>query len=292
MAFISKCVLPDLNRRPIAFQAIALPAELNPLADPIPACAPQSLRRLLGDEIQHAVCRSPTGYLTEYQDAGCPPEPRSSAQPHSLVRLVLTCTTRCPSRLTMSVPRVAPPRVLSRACIPGLTPVHEPRWFRASLCRYLRRFSQRRQEGRACLGRPNPEVRRDAMGRVPFPPLPTVIGARPLILLTFFNIHILRGRRLRAPPGLPSRLPRPIRSTAPALNTIHVVREHFTGAKKTPVVCEPTRAFCRSGRFDLLAFQTRCPERLTSWIGHDRIHANPRSSAPTATIARTGAHRR
>ena len=99
----------------------------------------------------------------------------------------------------MSVSRVAPPRVLSRACIPGRTPVHEPRWFRASLCRYLRRLSRRRQEGRACLGRPNPEVRRDAMGRVPFPPLPTVIGARPLVLLTFFNFHVLRGRRLRAP---------------------------------------------------------------------------------------------
>ena len=130
------------------------------------------------------------------------------------------------------------------------------------------------------------------MGRAPFPPLPTVIGARPLVLLNFFNIHIHRGRRLRAPQGLPSRLPRPIRSTAPALNTIHLVKERFTGAKKNPVVCEPTRAFCRSGRFDLLAFQTRCQERLTSWIGHDRIHANPRSSAPTETTAHAGTHRR
>ena len=81
------------------------------------------------------------------------------------------------------------------------------------------------------------------MGRAPFPPLPTVIGARPLILLTFFNIHVFRGRRLRAPPGLPSRLPRPIRSTAPALNTIHVVREHYTGAKKTPVVLRTDQGF-------------------------------------------------
>ena len=242
-AFNPDCVLPDLNRRPIAYQAIALSTELNPLAGPIPACAPQSLRRLLGDEIQHAVCRSPTGYLTEHRDAGCPPEPRYSAQPHSLVRLVLTCATRCPSRLTMSVSRVAPPRVLSRACIPGSVPVHEPRWFRASLCRYLRRICQRRQEGRACLGRPNPKVRRDAMGRVPFPPLPAVIGARPLVLLTVFNIHVRRGRRSRAPPVLPLRLPRPMRSTAPALNTIHVVRERFTGAKKTPEVLRTDQGF-------------------------------------------------
>lgn len=92
--------------------------ELNS-KNPISTCAPRSLRRLLGREIRHADCLSPTGYSTENQDAGCSPEPRNSAHAHSLVRLVLPCTTRCPSRLTMSVPRSAPPRVLSRACIPG-----------------------------------------------------------------------------------------------------------------------------------------------------------------------------
>lgn len=286
-AFNPDCVLPDLNRRPIAYQAIALSTELNPLAGPIPACAPQSLRRLLGDEIQHAVCRSPTGYLTEHRDAGCPPEPRLSAQTHSLVRLVLACTTRCPSRLTMSVSRVAPPCVLSRACIPGSVPVHEPRWFRASLCRYLRRICQRRQEGRACLGRPNPKVRRDAMGRVPFPSLPAVIGARPLVLLTVFNIHVRRGRRSRAPPVLPLRLPRPMRSTAPALNTIHVVRERFTGAKKNPggfanrpglfaslegSTCKPSRPVVQQG----------LPHALAT-IEFMRIHAHALCLRPLRT---------
>ena len=59
---------------------------------------------------------------------------------------------------------------------------------------------------------------------------------KPLILFADFNFHIPRGRRLRAPPSLASWLPRPMRSTAPALNTIHIVRERFTGAKKTLVV--------------------------------------------------------
>ena len=81
---------------PIAFQAIALPTELNALANPIPARASQPLRRLLSDEIRRAVCRSPTGYLTEHQDAGSSPDPRSSARARSLARLALSRTTRCP----------------------------------------------------------------------------------------------------------------------------------------------------------------------------------------------------
>ena len=40
---------------------------------------------------------------------------------------------------------------------------------------------RRRQEGRACLEGPNPKVRRDAMGNVPFPPLPAVIRRQAAI---------------------------------------------------------------------------------------------------------------
>jgi len=71
----------------------------------------------LDDKIQHAECLSPTGYSTGGKDAGCTPEPCPPAQLRSLVRLALACTTRYPSRLTALVSRVAPPRVLSRACI-------------------------------------------------------------------------------------------------------------------------------------------------------------------------------
>ena len=109
--------MPDLNRRPSRIRRRST-TELKS-ANPISTRAPQPLRRLLGHEIRRADCLSPTGYLTEDQDAGCSPEPRFPAPPHSLVRLVLRSATRCPSRLTMSVSRVAPPRGLSRACIPG-----------------------------------------------------------------------------------------------------------------------------------------------------------------------------
>jgi len=57
----------------------------------------------LGDEIQHAECRSPAGYLTDDQGAGCTPEPLPSAQPHSPAKLILACTIRYLSRLTMLV---------------------------------------------------------------------------------------------------------------------------------------------------------------------------------------------
>ena len=108
----SEGVLPDSNRRPIAWHTMALPTELKTRI-PTSACAPRSLRRLLGHEIQHADCLSPTGYSTECKDAGLPPDPRHSARGRSLVRLALPRTTRCPSRLAMSVSRIAPPRVLS-----------------------------------------------------------------------------------------------------------------------------------------------------------------------------------
>ena len=101
-----------------ALKAIVLPTELKTRI-PTAACAPRLLRCLLGGEIQHADCRSPTGYWTEDQDAGSSPEPRRSARRRSHVRLALLRTTRCPSRLAMWVPRIAPPRVPSRACIPG-----------------------------------------------------------------------------------------------------------------------------------------------------------------------------
>lgn len=89
---------------------------------PIATCAPLSLRCLLGDEIQHVECRSPAGYLTDREDAGCSPEPWRSAQARLLAKLALSCAIRYPSRLTTLVKRVAPPRVLSLACVTGPVP--------------------------------------------------------------------------------------------------------------------------------------------------------------------------
>lgn len=178
----SEGVLPDSNRRPIAFHAMALPTELKTRI-PTSACAPRSLRRLLGHEIRHADCLSPTGYSTECKDAGLPPEPRHSARGRSPARLALPRTTRCPSRLAMSVSRIAPPRVLSRARIPGRPKPNQcvspilPR----IACAAIPAAFQRGQEGRACLDGPNPKVRRDAMGSAPFPPLPTVIRRQAAI---------------------------------------------------------------------------------------------------------------
>lgn len=117
-----------LEPAPIVRHTIALPAELK-MRIPTPTCALRSLRNLLGRGIQHAACRSPTGYLTECKDSGFAPDPLHSAQRHLLVRLVLHCATRCPSRLTMSVSRVAAPPGLSRARIPETAEagsVHKP----------------------------------------------------------------------------------------------------------------------------------------------------------------------
>ena len=116
-AFHPKSVLPDSNRRLSLLRRLLYPTKPKTRI-PTPTCAPRSLRRLLSGEIQHADCLSPTGYSTERKDAGFSPEPRHSAHGRSLVRLALPCATRCPSRLTMWVSRIAPPRVLSRACIP------------------------------------------------------------------------------------------------------------------------------------------------------------------------------
>ena len=108
------------------------------------------------------------------------PEPRHSARGRLLVRLALPRTTRCPSRLAMSVSRIAPPRVLSRARIPNRSWCVSRATSAHRLCRYPRRF-RRGQEGRACLDGPNPKIRRDAMGSAPFPPLPTVIRRQAAI---------------------------------------------------------------------------------------------------------------
>jgi len=136
----------------------------------------------LGHEIRHADCLSPTGYSTECKDAGLPPEPRQSARGRSLVRLALPRTTRCPSRLAMSVSRIAPPRVLSRAGIPNRSWCVSPILPRIA-CAAIPAAFQREQEGRTCLDGPNPKVRRDAMGSAPFPPLPTVIRRQAAIPL-------------------------------------------------------------------------------------------------------------
>ena len=42
---------------------------------PITTCIPLLRHELLIHDIQHAVCRSPVGYLTERVDAGCTPGP-------------------------------------------------------------------------------------------------------------------------------------------------------------------------------------------------------------------------
>ena len=142
-------------------------------------CAPLSLHHLLSDEIQHAECLSPAGYSTDDRDPGCAPAPLPSAQPHSLAKLALTCAIRYPSRLTTLVQRVAPPRVLSLARIPG-----SHRYLnRTTSARRLAAIPGRPEDegGRTCLGRPELLLRRKARGNLPFPPLPTVISARPLI---------------------------------------------------------------------------------------------------------------
>ena len=76
---------------------------------------------------------------------------------------VAGCTTTCSLTDLHSRPR----------------PVHEPRYFRASPCRYPRP-RPRTTGGWTCLDRPHSRARRDTMGYAPFPPLPTVSSARPL----------------------------------------------------------------------------------------------------------------
>lgn len=245
-------VLPDSNRRPIAWHAMALPTELKTRI-PTSACAPRSLRRLLGHEIRHADCLSPTGYSTECQDAGLPPEPPHSARGRSLVRLALPRTTRCPSRLAMSVSRIAPPRVLSRARIPNRS------WCVSSIlpriaCTAIPAAFQRGREGRACLDGPNPKVRRDAMGSAPFPPLPAVIRRQAAIPLRpkpkgvvrsaeaeWTNQCVRTGAQERAE-GTRGRLAR--RETLPRHITQSPLSKNIQqGNKKALVVFEPTRAF-------------------------------------------------
>ena len=172
------------------------------------------------------------------------PEPRHSARGRLLVRLALPRTARCPSRLAMSVSRIAPPRVLSRARIPNRSWCVSRATSAHRLCRYPRRF-RRRQEGRACLDGPNPKIRRDAMGSAPFPPLPTVIRRQAAIPRFDRN---RRGLCFRPKPknesGCPDRRagarrgklrpPRPTRSAAPTHHTIPVVKEHPSGQQKKP----------------------------------------------------------
>lgn len=241
----SKGVLPDLNRRPTAYQAMALPTELKTRI-PTSTCAPRSLRHLLGGEIRHADCLSPTGYSTECKDAGSSPEPRHSARGRLLVRLALPRTTRCPSRLATSVSRIAPPRVLSRARIPGRLKPNQcvnPLLPRIA-CTAIPAAFRRGQEGRACLDGPNPKVRRDAMGSAPFPPLPAVIRRQAAIPLRPKPKGVVRSAEadrtnqcVRTGAGARRgnlRPPRPTRSAAPTHHTIPVVKEHPTGQQKSP----------------------------------------------------------
>ena len=182
------------------------------------------------------------------------PEPRHSARGHSLVRLALPHTTRCPSRLAMSVSRIAPPRVLSRARIPSRSWCVSRATSAHRLCRYPRRF-QRGQEGRACLDGPNPKIRRDAMGSAPFPPLPTVIRRQAGIPLfgrsrrgavlpagaERTNLGVRTGAQARAA-GTCSRLAR--REALPRHITQSTLSKNIRqGTKKALVAVEPTRAF-------------------------------------------------
>ena len=234
----SEGVLPDSNRRPIAFHAMALPTELKTRI-PTSACAPRSLRRLLGHEIRHADCLSPTGYSTECKDAGLPPEPRHSARGRSLVRLALPRTARCPSRLAMSVSRIAPPRVLSRARIPNRSWCVSRATSAHRFCRYPRRFPARTR-GPGLPGRTEPESPARRHGERPFPavadgypapgrhPTPAEAEGDCPFGRSRLDESVCPDRRAGARRGNP-RLPRPTRSAAPTHHTIPVVKEHPSG---------------------------------------------------------------
>ena len=100
-----------------------------------------------------------------------------------------------------------------------------------------------------------------------------------------------RGRRRGAPPGLycgrsvrDEALPRQFTQST-------LLKIVYRGIKKPRWFRTDQGFWCRSGRFELQAFQNRCPERLNAWVHRHSIHANPRSYVSSRRTTRAGARR-
>lgn len=175
------------------------------------------------------------------------PEPRYSARGRLLVRLALPRTTRCPSRLAMSVSRIAPPRVLLRARIPGRLKPNQcvnPLLPRIACAAIPAVFGEDKRAGLAWTDR----IRRS--GETPWgAPLSRrcrrLSGARPPFPASIETEGgSLSGRSRKNESGCPDRRagarrgklrpPRPTRSAAPTHYTIPVVKEHPSGQQKKP----------------------------------------------------------
>ena len=234
-----------------------------------------------------------------------PPEPRHPARGRSLVRLALPRTARCPSRLAMLVSRIAPPRVPSRARIPGRLKPNQcvnPLLPRIA-CAAIPAAFQRGREGRACLDGPNPKVRRDAMGNVPFPPLPAVIrrqAATPLRPKP--KRGVLPAEAERTNQGVQTSAQARAEGTRGRLARSEALPRHITqsplsknirqGNKKALAVFEPTRAFradpegsvCKPSRPDVLRRLTHVIPTIESMPFHEQT-ARPQGLRPCERAA-------